>query len=317
MTLITTKKLGISKDVLTTLKLIYAELANVYRFGRVTNLTKKNSVKTHTKQLLKMADFVAESFTDEQNKKDLRLLCFIHDMGEVLGELTVAHEDVNNESSVSRNKKDLYEFEIFKSAYLAAKLGKETLASFIELSKMYDSAEQLYNYAKEFSANSKLVETKEDLEIFKKFQGKSMNKMMPTYLKCLDRAEGTIFYCNNAEDIDLTKDSFMEKMITYNLKSIYDGTPLDLGGDDNLINVYKKCRSILKAATRHYKYLCREDRYDIFSILFNGVYDSVGRFYTWGDDNYVYFARNLSDFYNIAVGRFKSYKSLELVYNEC
>lgn len=314
MSVITAGKLGISQEVLDTLNLIYKQLGKVYRFGRVKNLTKKNSVKAHTKELVKLADYVAKSFTDEPNKKDLRLLAFIHDMGEILGEFTVAHEDVNNESAVTKGKKDVYEFAIFRGAYIAAKKGEDSLLEYIEQSKQFTTAEELYTYAQEYTLGYE--NTKEDLEVFKKFQGKSMNKMIPIYLKCLDRAEGTIFYCAHAQDVDLTQDTFMERMIAYNLKSIYEDAPADLGGDDNLLTVYLKVKSILKASTRQYKYMCRESSYDVLSLVFNSLYDNMGRFYTWGPDGYVYFARDLSSFWNIFTGKYKGYKTIKDIYNE-
>ena len=313
--LLTSTALGVTSEQLEILKILYKNTSNVYRFGRVKNMTAKNSVKTHTRQLLKLADFLSESLDDEQIRKDLRLLAFIHDLGEILGELTVAHEDVVNASEVTRSKKELYEFEIFKAAYCAARTGEKQLKLFIAKSVGLEKAEDLYNYAKEYNTRQEV--STEEFNLFKKFVGKGMNKMVPIYLKCIDRAEGTIFYCGNSEDLDLTQDSFMERMIAYNLKSLYEGTPFDLGGDDNLISVYKKAKSILKAATRHYKYLCREDKYDFFSNAFNSFYDSLGRFYTWGDHEYVYFAKywKLSDLFKIIGGEFKVYKSLEDVYS--
>jgi len=312
--ILTNKMLGISTKQLEALKLMLKSLGDIYRFGGVPNMTRKNSVREHTQELMKLADFVAESLDNEEDRQKLRLLALVHDMGEVCGELTVVHDDLNGEKLISPRQKEIVEFEVFQAFYSLAKEGTEDYLTLLELTRQWNDPLKLSSRAKDIM--STIISSEEDLNIFKTIQGKGMNKMIPILLKALDRAEGTYYFCRYAEDIDLTNKDFMQKAVEYNMASLYKGLPKHLGGSD-YVTAFKKTKTIVKAAVRRYKHLCRFDKLSWFDVTLSGINDFFGRYVTWGPDELVYYIRywNLGDMFKVLTGEYKVYNSLEEIYN--
>ena len=311
-----TSNLGVSLEQWSALHALYESLGDVYRFNDVPNMVKTNTVAEHTAQLMKLADFVAESLDDEQDRKDLRLLALIHDMGELCGEFTVVHSDLNGKSDITTRQKEIIEFEIFKTFYTIARYNPSCLQEALRVLRDVKDLQSLRLYAAEL-LTAYTIDSEEDLLLFRKFQGRAMNRMLPIYVKALDRAEGTIFYCNGAEDIDLTDKAFMKKAIEYNLVALYKSLPKNLGGRQDYINAFQKCQTILKAAVRRYKFLCRFDKLSFIDTFVAKIDDTIGRFYTWGKDDFVYFAKywKMSDIFKIITGKIKVYKNIEEIYN--
>tara|TARA_R110000823_G_scaffold241207_1_gene365972 strand:+ start:6409 stop:7368 length:960 start_codon:yes stop_codon:yes gene_type:complete len=309
--ILTTKMLGISAEQIDTLKTMLKSIGEVYRFVGVPNMTKKNSVRQHTAQLTKMADFVAETLDDEQDQQKLRLMAIVHDMGEICGELTVVHDDLNGEKLISPKQKNIVEFEIFKTFYKLAQAKSTSYESALDSLRNFGDWNEVLRAVQEIGLG--FSNTDEDLQLFKVYQGRDMNPMLPVFLRCMDRAEGTYFFTKFAEDVDLTEKEFMQKAVEYNMASVYKGLPKNLGDREDYINTFKKVKAIVKAVVRRYKHLCRFDRLSFLDTMFNwGVY------VTWGKHEFTYYIKywNLTDVMKIISGEYKVYKSLEEIYND-
>jgi len=111
--ILTQSKLGVNAVQLKAIKLMLKNLSKIYRFAGVDNLTKKNSVKDHTYQMLKLSDYITESLDDEADRQALRLVCLLHDFGEIAGELTVVNDDLNGKRVLSSRDKVKIEADVF------------------------------------------------------------------------------------------------------------------------------------------------------------------------------------------------------------
>ena len=291
-------------------------LGKIYRFAGVDNLTKKNSVKDHSFQMLKMADYIAESLNDEEDKIKLRMICLLHDFGEVAGELTVVNDDLNGKRILSSRDKVKIEADVF---YIMTNLALDAVKT-----DNHSLFEQTLHILKEvvsagaqkdsFDKHKKFINEDSDfVGLSDIYTEKSLNKMLVTFFRALDRSEGTIYFCEHSEDVDLMNDDFVQKNIEYNMKSLYATLPKHLGDREDYINTFKKVKCVLKTAVRRFKQLCRFNNYGVLDL----VNDCMGRYYTWGDDEYIYYIKRwtLLDMFKVLTGEFKVYNKLSEVYN--
>ena len=310
--LLTQSKLGVNAQQLKAIKLMLKNLSKIYRFAGVENLTRKNSVKDHSHQMLKLADYIAESLDDDLDKVALRMICLLHDFGEIAGELTVVNDDLNGKKIISSRDKVKIEADVF---YIMVNLALDAVKT--DNHSLFDrTLESLRVIVSEdvsrdsFDKHKKLVQEDVDFKYLNDiYTEKSLNKMIVTFFKALDRAEGNIYFCENSEDVDLLDDNFTQKIIEYNMKSLYTSLDKHLGDRQDYINTFKKVKCLLKAAIRRFKQLSR------FTNI--GLLDLIGRYYTWGKDEYVYYIKNwtLVDIFKVFTGQFKVYRKLSDVYN--
>ena len=324
--LLTNSALGVDTIQLKAITLLLKHLKNIYRFAGVDNVKRKNSVREHSSQLLKLADFVAESLTDEADKQDLRLLALIHDYGELAGEVTVANDIFNGNKVIADKYKEAFETDIFTIFMnLAITAVKEDDATMFEttlnsMRKLVDNSEDMVVETKEYRdlLRSNLQKHPEFTRLLQTFLG-TKNKMMYIFLKTIDRAEGTNYLCSYGEDLDLLSKEHVQQAIEYNMSSLYVKLPKNLGGNEDYISTFKKVKSIVKAAVRRYKHLCRFDKLSWVDTVISNINDSIGRYVTWGPDEYVYYIKywSISELYKVFTGEYtKIYKTLEEIYND-
>lgn len=322
--LVTQAKLGLDAIQLKAIKLMLKNLNVIYRFAGVANVTRKNSVKEHSCQLLKLADFLAETLDKEEDKQDLRLMALIHDFGEIAGEVTVANDTFKGNKVTADRAKEAFETNVFtifmNLAIIAAKDDNTNIfdGHLAVLRDAVDNSTDMINDTQEIrdKMGDKVKIQKEFNRLHQVYTG-TKNKMLPIFLKTIDRAEGTNYFCEYGEDLDLLTKDYVQKAIEYNMSSLYTKLPKDLGGKEDYINTFKKAKTVIKAAVRRFKDLTRRDKLSLIDRLYSYLNDSLGRYVTWGPDEYVYYMKGwtLLDMFKVFTGEFKVYKKLSEVYD--
>lgn len=180
-------------------------MINIKRFRNVP-LDKVDTVTDHTVRLMGYCKF---SGVNPQ-------LAYLHDLGEVLGELTTYNEDIKGHTTLSTTEKKLYEFTIFKAYYLKYKYNYLQLGQFLSTGRKIPDAKGKYLFALETINDLEKYMTGMDKETISLYVEANDN----LYLKMLDRAEGCEFYVNNHPYIALTGSSFITNVVENNIKLI-------------------------------------------------------------------------------------------------
>jgi len=280
--LLTQSKLGLDSIQLNAVKMMLKDLKNIYRFEGVANVSRRNSVREHSCELLKLADFVAETLEKEEDRQDLRLMALIHDFGEITGEVTVANDTFKGNKVTADRSKEAYESNIFvifmNLALISTKDDNSNMYDRLleTLREAVDNSDDMISQTKELreTISDKVKIQKEFGRLYDVYTG-TKNKMMPIFLKTIDRAEGTNYFCEHGEDLDLLTKDYVQKAIEYNMASLYTKLPKNLGGREDYINTFKKCKTIIKAAVRRFKYLTRVDKLSIIDVISGAVNDSI------------------------------------------
>ncbi len=264
----------------------------------------------------KLSDYITESLDDEADRQALRLVCLLHDFGEIAGELTVVNDDLNGKRVLSSRDKVKIEADVF---YIMMNLALDAVKT--DNSELFESTLAMLRPIVEegvskdsFDKRKRLIKEDDDFKYLNNiYTEKSLNKMISVFFKALDRAEGTIYFCENSEDVDLMDPGFIQKAIEYNMRSLYNTLPEHLGGREDYINTFRKVKCLLKAAVRRFKHLGRFSN----KGLLESINDYLGRYYTWGKDEYVYYVKSwtLLDLFKLLTGEFKVHNKLSEVYN--